>query len=416
MKAGPTAGHAAGVRRSAARAVRSLVLSPTINAAVFYAVMGLGFSGAHLLLAKYLPALEYAEISLVIAVVNLSKEFSSLGAQGVILRHRLHPDPGMLIRVTSTCAVVGLVVAVCAARIYHLGGITAVLLGAGILASGVTYIAAAFFQSRQVFLPAMFLSQSSNLVLLAGAIAIILLPVRGTWLTLAIIVIGYVVSAAWSWRHLLGRAQGTASTAAFSWREALSYTIVSSASPLLVQSERLFIPKLLSLEDLATFGVLAAIVLSPYKTLQIGVGFTTLPRLRAAENVRERRRLLAREALIVSVLVVGGGLVLAWLTPMLVEVVFRGKYEIGPGLLWAALAVGALRTYGGLAKAAAMALCTTRELGVVGGLAWLAVGVALAGSIVGAAWGLTGLILGIAAGWVTLLAAYAVPAARHLRG
>lgn len=417
MKTDLPEGRAAPAPHSPLKLLRSVAFSPTTTAAMFYAVMGLGFSGAHLLLAKYLPALEYAEISLAIAVVNLTKEFSPLGAQGVILRHRLHPDRAMLVRVASACAFVGVLVAACAARIYHLGTITAVLLAAGILASGVTYVAAAFFQSRQVFLPAMFLSQSSNLVLLAGAVAVIFLPRGGTWLILAITVLGYVVSAAWSWSRLLGgtRGPGPADTAVFSWREALSYTIVSGAVPMLVQSERLFIPKLLSLEDLATFGVLAAIVLSPYKTLQVGVGFTTLPRLRAAETARERRRLLAREAWLLAVFVVGGGLVLAWLTPVLVKVVFQGKYEIGPGLIWAALAVGGLRTYGGLSKAAAMALCTTRELGFTSGLVWLAVGVALAGSVVGASWGLTGLVVGIAAGWVTLLAAYAVPAARHLR-
>jgi len=408
-------GRTAPAKPRSLRALGSLLVSPTTTTALFYAFMGLGFSGAHLLLAKYLPALEYAEIALAIAVINLAKEFSPLGAQGVILRHRLHPHRGMLVRAASTCAFVGVVVAACAARIYHLDGIAAVLLGAGILASGVTYVAAAFFQSRQVFLPAMFLSQCSNVVLLAAAIAVVVLPVEGTWLILTVIVAGYVVSAAWSWRHLLGRAPGSASAAVFSWREALSYTIVSGASPLLIQSERLLIPKLLALEDLATFGVLAAIVLSPYKTLQVGVGFTTLPRLRAAENVRARRRLLVREALIVSVFVVGGGLVLAWLTPVVVEVVFRGKYEVGPGLIWAGLAVGALRTYSGLAKAAVMALCTTRELAVTGGLVWLAVGVALAGAAIGASWGLTGLVLGIAAGWVTLIAAYSVLAARHLR-
>lgn len=395
--------------------LRSVVVSPTTTTALFYALMGLGFSGSHLLLAKFLPALEYAQIALAIAVIQLAKEFSPLGAQGVIVRHRLDPDRRMLIRVSWTCAVVGVVVATCAAPVYGLDPTTTLLLGAGIVASGVTYVAAAFYQARQAFVPAMFLSQCSNLVLLAGAVAVIVLPVRGIWLTLAIIVVGYVVSAVWSWSRLLSGVHEPPEARAFSWREALSYTIVSGASPVLVQSERLFIPKLLSLEDLATFGVLAAVVLSPYKTLQVGASFTAFPRLRAAETVRERRRLLAKEALILTVFVAGGGLVLAWLTPVVVELFLEGKYELGGGLIWAGLAVGALRTYSGLARAAAMALCTTRELGVVGGLVWVAVGVALAGAVVGASWGLTGLVLGIAAGWVTLIAAYAVPAARHLR-
>ena len=108
-------------------------------------------------------------------------------------------------------------------------------------------------------------------------------------------------------------------------------------------------------------------------------------------------------------------MILAWLAPIVVHVFLAGKYEIPRSLIWAALALGGLRTYAGLAKALAMALCTTRELAVVGILVWVAVGVGLAGAVVGASWGMTGLILGIAAGWVTMMAGYAVPALRHLR-
>ncbi len=81
----------------------------------------------------------------------------------------------------------------------------------------------------------------------------------------------------------------------------------------------------------------------------------------------------------------------------------------------AAIAVGALKAFSGLAKAAAMALCTTGELASLGVLAWLAVGVALAGAAIGATWGLTGVVLGVAAGWLALLTAHGVMAARHLR-
>jgi len=396
--------------------IRGVLLGPTTTTAFFYGFMGLGFSGAHLLLAKFLPALEYAEIALVVAIVNVTKEFAPLGVQGVILRHRSTADRRTLARVAAACSSTGLLVAVGAVAVYGLGSITAALLAVAVLASGLVNVGAVFFQSRQAFIRAMLLTQISNLVLLAAAGVVILVPAAGARFALSIIVVGYVVVAVWSWIRLLVDAPHDAGRGdPFPWREALSYMVVSGAVPMLVQAERLFIPKLLSLEDLATFGVLAAIVLSPFKTLQVGATFTMLPRFRAAETVRARRRLLVRESLMLGVLVGVGSLILAWLTPWVVHVVFEDKYVLSAGLIWAALLVGALRTFGGVAKALAMALCTTRELALVGVLVWLAVGVAVVGSAIGAAWGMTGVVLGIAAGWVTVTAAYAVPALRHIR-
>ena len=50
------------------------------------------------------------------------------------------------------------------------------------------------------------------------------------------------------------------------------------------------------IHDLATFGVLAAIAGSLFRVLSMGVGYTLVPRLRAAGSVLERRRLVAHEA------------------------------------------------------------------------------------------------------------------------
>ncbi|MDH3571848.1 MAG: hypothetical protein OER89_16885, partial [Gemmatimonadota bacterium] len=73
------------------------------------------------------------------------------------------------------------------------------------------------------------------------------------------------------------------------------------------------------------------------------------------------------------------------------------------------------RVLGGLAKGAATALCTTRELGVLNVLTWLSTAVAFVAGSVGARWGLIGLVYGIAIGWITLAAVYAHRVLPHLR-
>ena len=60
---------------------------------------------------------------------------------------------------------------------------------------------------------------------------------------------------------------------------------LAASGLLLVQLERLVLPHLLPLSDLALYGVLGAIAGSLFRVLQMGVGFSLLPRLRAASGM-----------------------------------------------------------------------------------------------------------------------------------
>ena len=411
-----TKSRAAVICRNTGSVIRTVLLSTTTKSAAFYAFGGIGFSGANLLLAKFLPISEYATIALAVAILSLTRELAPLGAQGVILRHKLQPHLRMLSRVSVLSALIGATVAVGAAYLYELDASLAFLIFVGTSAGGLTAVAASFFQSRQRFKPAMLLTQSSNLFFLIAGIVAVSLRVHDAWFTLGIIVLGYCGTSAWAWQQLLGQGPvQSAEEADYAWREALSYMFVSGAVPLLLQLERLLIPQMLSLENLATFGVLAAIVMAPYRMLQEAANFTVLPRLRAADTVSARRRLPAKEGLMLTGLIVAGSALLMWLTPLLVEVIYRGKFDIGRDLILAGIAVGCLKAYGGLAMAAALALCPTRQLGLLGPLVWLAVVVAVIGASVGAAWGLTGLVIGIGAGWLLQLVMYASLAGANLK-
>ncbi|MCH7782336.1 tetratricopeptide repeat protein, partial [candidate division KSB1 bacterium] len=115
------------------------------------------------------------------------------------------------------------------------------------------------------------------------------------------VILGNIGIALYAWNKLFGETpRGPDRGAPFVWGEALSYAGVNAAYGLLTQLERLTIPKVLTLDELATFAVLAAIVGSPYRMLQLGVGYTLFPRLRATTTISERRRLICREGLIVA--------------------------------------------------------------------------------------------------------------------
>jgi len=194
---------------------------------------------------------------------------------------------------------------------------------------------------------------------------------------------GFVIAAWYGWSILLRERHAKPDrTYAIAWGEALAFAGVNASGLLLIQLDRLIIPHVRPLEDLATFGVLAAIVGSLYRVLQQGVGYSLLPRLRAASGVAEQRRLLAHEA---------------------------------PSLIVAAIVAGVTKILNAFGKASVSALATPRELALVNYLGWASVVLAIAGGLAGGAWGLAGVIYGVALGWSLRAVAAFYVTARHLR-
>ena len=106
-------------------------------------------------------------------------------------------------------------------------------------------------------------------------------------------------------RHRRGAGGGCSSASAtrsrsarshFPWSEALAIAGLSAAGLLLIQLERLLLPHLLPLAISPPTVSSRRIVGSLFRVLQMGVGYSLLPRLRAAPGVLERRRLIAKES------------------------------------------------------------------------------------------------------------------------
>ena len=200
------------------------------------------------------------------------------------------------------------------------------------------------------------------------------------------------------------------------WR--IWYYVLESiglAVQLLWQFERMVIPVLGSLEDLATYAVLAAIVASPFRMLQFGVMFTLLPSLRSATDAASAKTILRREVGTAVAVALVSIVVIALVAPFILHHLLGGKYVIGRDLILAAVLVGLLRVWAGFSTTVVSALGSVQRIAQISGLGWLSLGVALAGAWLGSRYGLLGVILGTGAGWGVLVTAGTYLAVRSFR-
>jgi O-antigen/teichoic acid export membrane protein len=396
--------------------VKSLWHSPTLRSVVIYGASGIGFAGANLILARVLPTGEYALFTLVIAVVNLSFALAPLGIENIVLRRDLDAGPDLLKRTLGVGLLTGIVSAVAAAAAYDLNPLMPLLVLAATVGGGAMVVAAAQFQSEQRYGLSLSLTQSPNLVLIVAALAVTLTGTTKASLPLLISALGFVLSGIIGWWILFReRASKAHRESWFPWGEALSLAGLNAAGLLLVQLDRLVIPYVLTLHDLATFGVLAAIAGSLFRVLSMGVGYTLVPRLRAAASVVDRRRLIAHEAKLIGVIIVAGSVVIWFLTPWIESAFLAGKYHIGGSLLLATIFSGVAKIMNSFTKATVTALATGNEVSLVNLLGWVSVGLALPAAIFGARWGLPGLIYGVGLGWLLRAVTQSYLILRHLK-
>ncbi|MEO7476707.1 MAG: hypothetical protein ABIY46_15375, partial [Gemmatimonadales bacterium] len=236
------------------------------------------------------------------------------------------------------------------------------------------------------------------------------------WVPLLIATAGFVLGAWYGWWLLLREREAKPDRgSAFSWREALAFAGLSASGLLLVQLERFVIPHVLPLRDLATYGVLAAIVGSPFRVLQNSVGYSLLPRLAAASSVPERRRLIRRELWLAGLLVLLASAAV-WVAVPLVERWFlAGKYDLSSALVLAAILAGLAKVLNAFTRATVTALASARELSLINVLGWVSVVIAAAVATFAGRWGLPGVIYGVGLGWLLRAMAALWLSVRHLR-
>jgi O-antigen/teichoic acid export membrane protein len=383
---------------------------------VVYGASGLGFSGANLILARVLPSAEYGLFTLAIALINLAYSLAPAGVDGIVNRHRVDTGPHLLRRTISASLIVALVFAVIAAVGYQMPLSILGILLISTVAGGVMTVAAAQFQSERRYGISLTVYQSPNLVMLVAALVVIACHSQQAWVPLVICTLGFIVAAMFGWWVLFReRAAKQFPVTQFAWGEALSFAGLNAAGLVLVQLDRLIIPHVLPLEDLATYGVLAAIAGSLFRVLQMGVGYTLLPRLRAAVSIPERRHLIAHEAKLVGAMAVGGSVGIWIVTPWIEHWLLHDKYHLAGSLILAAVISGMAKVMNSFTKSTVTALATQAELSMVNVLGWASVAVAIPAAVFGARWGLAGVMYGVGFGWLLRALTSFYMTLRHLK-
>jgi hypothetical protein len=363
-----------------------------------------------------LPLAEYALLTLVVALVNVGYALAPAGIDGIVNRQHLEAGPLLLRRVLLATTAIGSVFALVGAVVYETSASLTAMIFVSTAAGGALMVAAAKFQSEQRFGVSLALAQSPNLILLLAALVTVAAGVREAWLALLIMTLGWFPPAIWGWSILFRERHAEPDPSVeFPWKEGLSLAGVQATGLLLIQLERLVLPHVLPLRDLATYGVLGAIAGSLFRVLQMSVGYTLFPRLRAASDVPQRRRLVAKEARLVGAVVLVGSLAIWLITPAVERWFLAGKYHLAGSLLLAAVVSGVAKVFNAFTRATSSALATPRELSAVNLLGWVSLAVGVIAAVVGARWGLAGVIYGVALGWMVRSVSALYVMARHLR-
>jgi hypothetical protein len=396
--------------------VKRLWYSPTLRSVFVYGASGIGFAGANLILARLLPTKEYALFTLVVALSSLGYSLAPGGVDGIVNRRHLDAGPRLLRRTLSASVPIGIVFMGVGRLAYDMPLALLLILFVSTVGGGAMAVAGAQFQSERRFGLSLALTQSPNFVLMVAALLVIVSGDRQAWLPLAISAIGFVLAGGYGWLVLFReRAAKPGRETEFPWTEALSFAGLNAAGLFLIQLDRLVIPHVLPLENLATYGVLAAIAGSLFRVLQMGVGYTLVPRLRMADSVLERRRLISHEARLVAAMVAVGAIGIWLITPAVERWFLEGRYHLTASLLLAAVISGITKITDAFAKSTVTALATPSELSLVNLLGWGSVILAMAAAAFGSRWGLAGVMYGVAVGWLARALAAFYFTARHIR-
>ena len=391
-----------------------LPYASTLMPTMFYAASGAAYALANLVLARRLPERDYAVFTLVLAMMALGPSLAAAGLDGVAVRGALRFVPGIAVRVWLAAGLIALALGG-ASTSYGVGHRGAALIAVAATAGGATAVAAAEFQRRHQFAVSLTLLHTPNYALL---IAVLLLTASGlneAWLPLVGMTVGSMGAACWAWSRLLRQPPEVRGSAAVPWRDAFALAATNASGSVMTQLDRLIIPYLLPLGDLATYGALSSVAGSIFRVVQRGVGYGLVPRLRAAVSVGDRRRLVAGEARLVTAVALVGSLVIWSAMPIVEHWLLADKYRFSGGLVLATLVAGCAKLLQALGRAAVTALAEPKELELVNLSGWASLAIAVLAAAIGARWGLTGVIYGVALGWLCRALATLAIMYRHLR-
>ncbi|CAN7290679.1 hypothetical protein LJR225_001517 [Phenylobacterium sp. LjRoot225] len=376
-----------------------LLRSSSLQAALGFGVGGVAFAVGNLLLARALPVSEYGKYSLAVALFNTFWMTAPLGFDEGSLRRHSRLGLRAFARVTLSGGGVALLAALVGRLVYQLDLATLGFLAAAIMAAGYGAMASALLRRTGAQTSALAVNNSANwAVIVCGAVSL-LLALKTAELALIGLVVGVSLGAIGGWlqaRRLQARSDEVHEDVPLN--EALNFVSILAAGAVIVQLERLVAPKVLGVEALANFAVLASVALFPFRMLRSGVGFSLAPKLRRAATIAERNRIIVHEiGAVVAVLSVASLAVMV-VAPPLTEQLTSGKYQLSLALVAAACLNGAAKVLTGLPRAFITASGTSADLRALNWQSWLMIVCSGGGAWLGAQVNLTGLVLGAGLG------------------
>lgn len=397
--------------------IGALLRSPALRATTMLMAGGLGFAIANVLLARVLEPAEFGTISLFLALIQLTLTLGPFGLDLAINRHRLQATPTLRRWGFVTSFLSASAIAVIAWRLYDLQWpLLTCLLLAGV-ASSFNRFGTAVLQTQQRFGHSLFLGQVHNYVLLLAVPVLWLLGSTQALPIALMILASYVITSTLGWRA--SAKLNTDPDQRISLRDVLRESVagfgILLATQVLWQLERLVIPGHLTLHDLATFAVVAAVAGSPFRMLQIGVGHTLLPGLRACSTATDVTRLMRREGAIVFGAAFASIIGIFLLMPFVTEQFLKGRYEITSALLVAVVVTGLVKVCNGFVSAIVQAYGSTTALAQFNFLSWLGLLAGVGCASYGARFGVTGVVYGVGVAWLIMTLAASVIALGAMR-
>lgn len=381
--------------------LRALFHSASIRAAGALALGGVAFSLGSLVLARVLSTHAYGLVSLVLGIVAAAGLAAPLGLDQVVGRRGIPLDAVWRRASLGACLAMGFLTAIVAGLIYHLAGALCVCIGVSTLAIGLAQSGASHFQGQQRFGTAVWMLQLSNCTLALVALVTAAAGLTTETEVCALLAAAGAMTAAGVW-WVVRRRQGSlrpASGPGRLWGEALSLMTIQGSNSVFLQLERLLLVPTVGVNDLATYGVLAALAASPFRMLQAAVRLTLVPRLRQARDARARRSLLGHEAgLVLGTL--GGASAAIWvLAPPLAHWLLAGRCDLSEALVTAAVVSGLLKVCSGFTTAVVVSCAEERRIRLLSLISWGTIGASVGGAFLAAPWGLVGVLYGLSAGW-----------------
>ena len=393
---------------------RRAFYSPTLRSAAALAAGGVGFGLANLLLARVLPTDEFGVVSLVLSFIQVGAAIGAPGLPVLINRYHLGPS-SRLFRVSLTASVLACLATFgVLAIVYRLHTSLAVLAGAAIGLASMGRVSAAFFQARERFGISLALIQIHNWVLLLSIPLVLLLDRPQASTVMWIVMLGYCSTAFVGWTRWTKGHQVPKLPTRRWLSEGLSAAGFTIATNVMLQLDRLLIGGTLSIQDLATYSVVAAVAGSAFRMLQMGAGYSLLPRLRRCKDRAAALRMLGGELALLAGIGLIAAIGIMIVMPWLLQNFLAGRYAVTDEMVIAVIVIGFVRICEASAAAAVNALGSSKEMAQLNASGWLMVIAASGCAVWGSRYGLIGMIYGLGTGWTLGAITAAVLAAKAL--